>query len=230
MDSNDADIPPEGGMLGDELSEGSANLADTIETRPQLPQAEGLKLGNAVDVDDLAYRADREEYLFGAIELFKTLSTDEIREVVAATTSTNLRAGQRLFSQGDEAKALYILETGELQVRASTVAGGEEVVLAVLGSGTVVGEMSLLDGGPRSATVEALGDCVVYQLSRESFQTMRQERSPAAYKVILRLAKMLGDRRRQTDRRIEEVFRDPAKHIEVFESQVHEMLARIHKA
>ena len=107
---------------------------------------------------------------------------------------------------------------------------GEDIVLAVLGSGTIVGELALIDGGPRSATVEALGDCDIYRLTRESFDALRAARNPAAYKVILNLASTVDARRRQTEARINEVFEDPAQHIDQFEGQVHDMLARLRKA
>jgi CRP-like cAMP-binding protein len=217
--------------LGTESSEGSADLGDAVGERPEMPaETEGLRLGNPREFDDSADdQTDREEYLFGAIEIFEQLSHEEIREIIAASTSRTVSAGEPLFEQGDEADALYIVVNGELQVRANTPVG-EEVVLAVLGSGTIVGEMSLLDGGPRSAAVYAIADSTVYRLSREAFNELRDERRPAAYKVILQLASVLIERRRQTDARIEEVFDDPASHIDTFQNQVHEMLARMRKA
>ena len=207
-------------------SEGSADLRETVEHRPVVPM-ESSGLGQASSTP-LEMSSDAEA-VFHSIELFEGLTRDEIREIVGASEQMRLSAGEVLFDQGDPANALYIVENGELQVRATSGAG-EDIILAVLGSGTVVGEMSLIGGGPRSATVEALSNCQLYRLESGAFGELREENRPSAYKIILRLARVLGERRRQTDARIEEVFSDPGKHLDNFESQVHDILARIRKA
>lgn len=169
------------------------------------------------------------ESIFTSIELFKGLSGQEVREMVRACKEVRYEPGEVLFKQGDDANALYIVGQGELEVVANSPVG-EKVVLAVLGTGTVVGEMSLIEGGPRSATVEAVSQCRIFRLDHESFDAMRKARRPAAYKIILGLATTVGERRRQTDARVQEVFSDPASHIDSFESQLHEMLGRMRKS
>ncbi len=168
---------------------------------------------------------------FHQLELFEGLDSHEVREITRACERRTFEAGDVLFEQGDPAESLYMIENGELEVRAVGEQVGEEVVLAVLGSGTVVGEMAILEGtNPRSATVEVLSDTQAFVLSRKSFNKLREARRPVAYKLILNLAHIMGDRRRQTDKRVAEVFDDPATHIDAFESQVHEMLGRLRKA
>ena len=134
-----------------------------------------------------------------------------------------------LFEQGDQSDALFIVGHGELEVVGRSEMG-EKVVLAILGQGTVVGEMSLIEGGPRSATVRSVSECDIFRLEREAFDKLRAQRRPVAYKVILGLAATVGERRRQTDARIQEVFNDPASHIDAFESQLHEMVGRLRKS
>ena len=169
------------------------------------------------------------EEVFLSINLFASLKGEEVREMMRSCEQSQIKPGEMLFRQGDSAEALFIVARGELEVSANTDLG-EKVVLAVLGSGTVVGEMSLIEGGPRSATVEAVSECEVFRLSRESFEAMRKARRPAAYKIILGLAATVGERRRQTDARIEEVFQDPEAHIDSFESQLNDMLGRLRKS
>lgn len=216
----------EEGLGLEETSQGSESLADLVEERPAMPElgtpdfSLPMNLASSVVLDA--------EHLFGSSPLFKGLSPEEIREIVGAAKKQPLEAGDLLFEQGAEASALYIIQSGEVQVRAADPMG-EDIVLAILGSSTIVGELALIDGGPRSATVEALSDCDVYCLTREAFDEMRQQRRPAAYKVIMGLASTVDARRRQTEARINEVFEDPAQHIDLFESQVHEMLARLRK-
>lgn len=207
-------------------SAGAEDLRETVEHRPVVPM-ESSGLGQASSTP-LEVSSDAES-VFYSIDLFDGLTRGEIREIVGASDQMTLSAGDILFEQDDPAEALFIVESGELQVRATSGAG-EDIILAMLGSGTVVGEMSLIGGGPRSATVEALSDCQIYRLEADAFAELRAANSPAAYKIILRLARILGERRRQTDARIDEVFEDPAKHLDSFESQVHDILARIRKA
>ncbi|RVU42191.1 cyclic nucleotide-binding domain-containing protein [Lujinxingia sediminis] len=167
--------------------------------------------------------------VFESLELFQTLSASEVSEVVGACTAEALEAHTLLFEQGDESDALYIVRSGTLEVSAVSPLG-EKVVLATLGQGTVVGEMSLIEGGPRSATVSVVDEVEVLKLSRASFEAMRRAGSKAAYKIILGLARTVGERRRRTDERVEEVFLDPDDHIDAFESQLHDMLGRLRKA
>ena len=223
MSEQDDIFPGESAGL-EESSQGAFNPADDVSERPQIPLEGGLNLSVSVKSQDKGVL--EVEHLFGQSPIFQGLLKEEIREVINHAVKL---PGEPLFSQGDEADALFIIQSGEVQVRASSPMG-EDIVLAVLGSGTIVGELALIDGGPRSATVEALGDCDIYRLTRESFDALRAARNPAAYKVILNLASTVDARRRQTEARINEVFEDPAQHIDQFEGQVHDMLARLRKA
>ncbi|MEM1347525.1 MAG: cyclic nucleotide-binding domain-containing protein [Myxococcota bacterium] len=221
-------VPVALGEVGiEETSHGVEDLTDTVAERPHSPTLEMPQLGRGGRVHDEHFILE-EEHLFGDSPLFEGLDPEEIREIVNAAEKMPLQAGDVLFKQGTAAEALYIVQSGEIQVRAVS-GGGEDVVLAVLGSSTAVGELALLDGGERSATVEALSDCDVYRLSRAAFNQLRDAQSSAAYKVILRIAAMVDGRRRQTQARINEVFEDPEQHIELFSSQVHDMLARLRK-
>lgn len=210
----------------DGASQGSDNLTDTVSDRPELPtsfDAVGARASSEVDSTMDA------EQLFAETNLFRGLSTEEVREIVRVCEQRTVEAGERLFAQGDGARALYMIQSGEFEVSATTDFGGD-LTLAHLGPGAVVGEMALLEGGERSATVEALSECVIFELSHEAFNALRSKKRHAAYKLILNLASTLGDRRRHADARVWEVFENPAQHIDSFESQLHELMARLRKA
>lgn len=210
----------------DQTSPGSDNLTDTVSKRPALPtnfDAVGARASSEVDSTLDA------EQLFAETNLFRGLSTEEVREIVRVCDQRTIEAGERLFGQGEMARALFMVQSGEFEVSASTDFGGD-LVLAHLGPGAVVGEMALLEGGSRSATVEALSECVVFELSHEAFNALRAKKRHAAYKLILNLATTLGDRRRQADARVWEVFESPAQHIDAFEGQLNELMARLRKA
>lgn len=169
------------------------------------------------------------ETVFDNLEIFQGLNSREIRQLLRASESVSFSAGETLFEEGDPADAMYLLESGELEVRTSSGVD-DDVVLAQLGAGSVVGEMSILEGDTkRSASVIALCDVQAFRLTRDAFQKLRGVRNRAAYRLILNLAEILADRRRKSDARLNEVFSDPASHIDEFEAQVHDLLARMHK-
>ncbi len=67
------------------------------------------------------------------------------------------RRGQALFTEGDIAERIFIVERGWVMI-SSIAAGGREIVLGLRGPGDVIGDLSALDGAPRSATALAVGD------------------------------------------------------------------------
>lgn len=169
------------------------------------------------------------ETMFDNLEIFHGMTSREVHQILRASEPQIYSAGMVLFEEGDTSDAMFLVETGELEVKVHQGVD-DDIVLAHLGAGAVVGELSILEGNAlRSATVRALSDVHAYRLSRESFLRLRELRSRAAYKLILNLAQILDERRRRVDERVNEVFEDPAAHIDEFESQVNDILARMHK-
>src|SRR5712675_1566348 len=79
-----------------------------------------------------------------------------------------------LFQAGDVADGCYRLDQGLLKVSIASPQGDERI-LTVLGPGSIVGELAIIDGGPRSATVVAIRDCKLSFISREAFVTCLRE-------------------------------------------------------
>ncbi|AMN43731.1 Crp/Fnr family transcriptional regulator [Rhodoplanes sp. Z2-YC6860] len=86
---------------------------------------------------------------------------------VAATTRA-LKNGELLFSVGDAGDGCYLIQNGLLKVFV-TSQSGEDRIVAILGAGDVVGELSMIDGLPRSASVVAITDCNLQFISRDTF-------------------------------------------------------------
>ncbi|MCB9506474.1 MAG: cyclic nucleotide-binding domain-containing protein [Myxococcales bacterium] len=139
---------------------------------------------------------------FREIPVFANLDRAELAELVRATTPFTLQAGERLFGQGDPSDGMYIVEAGELAVLATRDDAGDRVVLAELGPGAFIGELSLIDGSPRSATVETISMTSGYVLTRAAFDRLREDGSLAAHKVVLQLARTLEQRKRVTEQRL----------------------------
>ena len=89
-----------------------------------------------------------------ASPLFRGLSAPGLKRLAAAGTVVSLAPRALLCSRGDESDAMFIVAEGEVEIRAASE-GGKEVRITALGQGAVVGEMGVLDGGPRSADMAA---------------------------------------------------------------------------
>ena len=116
------------------------------------------------------------------------------RPLFVAARRRSLKAGEVLFAGGDAGDGCYLLDRGLLKVTV-TSSWGEERTIAILGPGAVVGELSMIDGGPRSASVVAVRDCLVRFTSREAFAKCMAI-YPEAYQALLAI---LAFRLRQAD-------------------------------
>jgi CRP/FNR family transcriptional regulator, cyclic AMP receptor protein len=114
--------------------------------------------------------------------------------LLASSTLRSLKAGELLFLAGDPGDGLYRVEEGLLKVSIGGLDGAERI-LAILGPGAFVGDLAILDGLPRSASVGALRDSKVRFVSRPDFDSFA-ERNPEIYKHLVR---MLAARLRNTD-------------------------------
>jgi CRP-like cAMP-binding protein len=118
------------------------------------------------------------------------LSTD----LFASAKLVLLVTGEALFLTGDSGDDCYRIENGLLKVTMVSHSGDERI-LAFVGRGDIVGELSLIDGLPRSASVVAVRDATLSCLSRAAFETFAKKH-PDLYKSLVRL---LAKRLRETD-------------------------------
>jgi CRP/FNR family transcriptional regulator, cyclic AMP receptor protein len=88
-----------------------------------------------------------------------------------AAQIVRIPAGRIIFRQGDSARGCYLVLKGAVKVTIPA-SHGREMLLAVLGKGDLVGEMALLDGLPRSATVTALKACELRYISAAAFDRL----------------------------------------------------------
>jgi len=122
--------------------------------------------------------------------------------LLQSTCTVTLRRGQSVFRQGDEGGSVYLVASGKVKISRAT-ASGVEGVLAVLGPGHVFGELSLLDGGPRSASAQALTRATLEELTPERLHVLLSEHPEAANWMLQQLAQRL---RRANDVVAELVF------------------------
>ena len=112
-------------------------------------------------------RQDHVTSLLRGIPLFAELPESGLAELAAIAMTRHYGAGQYVFYQGDPGHALYVIVHGRVQVVLTSDDGGT-VILAVLGSGEVFGELALIDGGPRSASVLVAEDAELLTVDRNT--------------------------------------------------------------
>jgi len=122
-----------------------------------------------------------------AEDAFRTrLTADQWRSIAPYLTRHEIRAGDLLIKQGDADRTMYFLAQGSLQVFVSGGAPGSSRI-AILRTGSVVGEPGLFTDMPRMANVEAMTPCVVFALRGPRLEEMAQ-RLPALALELLRTA------------------------------------------
>lgn len=126
----------------------------------------------------------REEYLnhLASVPLFSGCTTKELREIAKATVELTLDEGKEFVTQGDVGREAFVIVEGTAEV----VRGGE--VIATLGPGDCVGELALLDHGPRTASVRAKTPLTVLVLGPREFSGLLDEVPALTHKILASLA------------------------------------------
>ena len=124
--------------------------------------------------------------------LLTALPADLSSALFAKAHDVSLAADQIVFLAGDAGDGCYRIEDGLLKVSVSAAAGGERI-LAILGPGSIVGELSMIDGAPRSASVSALSDAKLRFVSRAAFEAFGRSNPEVHRHVMILLARRLRD-------------------------------------
>jgi CRP-like cAMP-binding protein len=141
--------------------------------------------------------ADRrftESHLRG-LKLLVGLSPGQLEDVSRRLKPVRYRQGETIIQEGDRGQEMFFIESGRARVVRGS--GAKASLLAELGAGDLFGEMALLTGAPRSATVTALSDLNLWTLSQADFDAL-----VAAYPHLgLALSRQLSERLRRIDER-----------------------------
>ena len=126
-----------------------------------------------------------------SVSLFQGCSTKELQKIAKAGDEITLSAGSLVVDQGQTGREAFIVLEGSVTVRRN----GKKV--ATSGPGTVVGELSLLDHGPRTATVVCETDCTLLILDQRHFMGVIDEVPSIAHKLLASLAGRIRELDRQ---------------------------------
>jgi len=136
--------------------------------------------------------------LIRRVPLFSLLTNEQAQSIADSVVKRRYRRGEIIVEHNRKSNALLILLTGRARVLTSD-SRGREVILAVLQPGDYVGEMSLIDNEPHSATVRAEVQTDMLVLGRAEFARCLPENSSLSYAILRGLVQRL----RNADRQIE---------------------------
>ena len=132
------------------------------------------------------------------VELFDGLSDEELDKVISLCQERRYKDNDVIAKQNSPGKDLFIIQEGFVEVAVAGRAGGTSKVIVNLGVGQTVGEMSLVDQGPRSATVRAINTPTVVQvITHEDFEKLCETNTQIGYVVMRNMAADLSFRLRQ---------------------------------
>jgi CRP-like cAMP-binding protein len=126
--------------------------------------------------------------------LLSGVSAEDVRRLVAVAQRRTYRRGQVVFHDEDAGDALHLVVDGHFAVRL-TLPTGESVLLAIIGPGDAFGELALVSGSSRGATVQAFSDGETLALHRDAFEALRRARP----QVDRSLAEILAERLRRVN-------------------------------
>ncbi len=152
-----------------------------------------------------AYAAE----LLEAMPIGVLMTQTDARQIAQRMTLGCFETGESLMRSmepGGRAESSMMLLLGGEATVLSELPGTDPVVVTVLSSGALIGEMALLDDASRSATCVAVSDLSVALLSRQSLHQLMEQRPIAAGKLLMAVGKQIADRLRQTNEQLK-VFR-----------------------
>jgi CRP-like cAMP-binding protein len=138
--------------------------------------------------------ADADTVRVAGLPLFSLLSEAERATLNGLFTPVDVRRGEHIFREGDPGGALYFVRTGRVQIVLEG-ADGQRIIVSENGPGSIFGEVSLLDGGPRTAGAIAATDAELLTLDRDDLLEFVTRHPPAS----LALLTVMGRRLRSTN-------------------------------
>ena len=124
-----------------------------------------------------------------SVDLFEELAADEIEKVACICSEKRFSKDQIITKEGEQGNELYIITEGFMEVLLGEKPSSTARVVDSLGSGQVLGEMALLDQGPRSASLKDIREPTILQVNqRANFENLCQENTHIGYIVMRNLA------------------------------------------
>ena len=127
--------------------------------------------------------------ILNGVDLFEGLSDKKLEKVVEICNEKRFRKDQIIAKEGEAGDELFIITEGFVEILIGNRQRGDPRLVVSLGAGQIIGEMSLLDQGPRSASMRASSDVTVLQvISRQDLENLCQQDTDIGYNIMRNLA------------------------------------------
>ncbi len=140
----------------------------------------------------MATRLEKIVELLQRVPLFSELSPSELEQVARVAVPRSFPRDTRVFHEGDEGDACYIVHTGTCRVTREH-SDGRAITLASLGPGAIFGELAMFDGERRSASVEAIDDVELLALPASDVRALIRDHAEMAEKLVVALTRRLRE-------------------------------------
>jgi len=138
------------------------------------------------------------------LALFKDLTSDELANIAPLFFEKSYLPNSTLFVEGMTGEILYSIKKGSVNITKKG-SGGQEIVLATLKAGEFLGEMSLIDNRPRTATAKVAEESQLLVMTKKAFTTLLEKHPDIALKILLVFLKIANERLRKANESIKQI-------------------------
>jgi CRP-like cAMP-binding protein len=138
--------------------------------------------------------------------IFSFIEDDDAEKIIPFFDLVNYPAKSVVFKEGDPGDFIGFVVSGKLEVKKQTEFKGNQLIIALLSSGALVGELSIFDQHKRSATVEAVEDTTMLILKNTSLDALLQQHPYTGTKLLKGLIRILALRLRKATERLTTIF------------------------
>ena len=149
--------------------------------------------------------------LVDSLPMFSGLSDREKSTLLAIFETKEYRPGEVLCREGDRAFSFFVICKGIVEIYKDLSQEQGRQKLGQLGRGSMIGQVSLIDGKPRSATVGAKTPVLTLECSRDDFERLFNAGSPFAFKILDQIIIHLSKRLRDANRQLYDLYSRPTE-------------------
>jgi CRP-like cAMP-binding protein len=137
---------------------------------------------------------------------FSFLNEEDFGQIACFFEPVTYPANTIIFKEGDPSGFIGFVLSGKLEVKKQTEFKGNQLIIAILTKGSLIGELSIFDENQRSATIEAVEDTSVLILRNDAFEALLKEYPEIGIKLLKGFIRILALRLRKTTERLTTIF------------------------
>jgi len=160
--------------------------------------------------------------------LLKDLDEQELRTMFEHMEHLCYKSESMIIEQGTESKGLWLLSEGCCEVIRTNLDGTKSQVLAMLGPGTVFGEMSFFQQTDHSASIKAVTQTTVHKLSQKAFDDLGNNKCNTATKLLKNLVRVMADRMQLMDKWVCELMGENTEDPVIKQDEWHEFRTKLY--